>query len=201
MKKIFITLLITCICYVAQGQSSQTVQVESGDLAYNQGDKIAQLGISFGTYGYGYNYYGSRSFTLPIAASLEFGFHEYLSAGPYIGFASWRYDYINNVDYRFSSFAVGARGSFHYLPLINEALELGLDESAWDFYVTLMLGIEAYSWNFDNDIPGYDQANDTDFAFNAVVGFRYKFNRNWGVYFEGGRGAIGYITVGGSYTF
>src|SRR5690606_28712685 len=93
MKQLLITLLIICVCYAAQAQSSQTVQVESGDLAYNQDDKIAQLGISFGTYGYGFGYVGSRSFTLPVTASLEFGFHEYLSAGPFIGFASWRYDY------------------------------------------------------------------------------------------------------------
>lgn len=200
MKQLLIILLAICVCYVAQAQSSQTVQVESGDLAYNQGDKIAQLGVSFGSYGYGFGYLGSRGFTLPVTASIEFGFHEYLSAGPYIGFASWRYDY-TSTDYRFTTFAVGARGSFHYLPLINDALDLGLDESAWDFYVTLMLGIEAYSWNFDNDIPGFNRANDTNFAFNGVVGFRYKFNRNWGVYFEGGRGAIGYATIGASYTF
>ncbi len=199
MKRLLITLLITTVCYAAQAQSGQTVSVESGDLAYSQGDKIAQLGVSFGTYGYGFTYVGNRGFTLPLTASLEFGFHEYLSAGPYVGFASWRYDF-STTDYRFTTFTAGARGSFHYLPLINDALDLGLDESAWDFYVTLMLGIESYSWNYDNDFPGLN-SNSTSFAFNGVVGFRYKFNKNWGVYFEGGRGAIGYATIGGSFTF
>ena len=196
MKQLLIILLAICVCYVTQAQSSQTVQVESGGLAYNQGDKIAQLGVSFGSYGYGFGSIGNRGFTLPVTASLEFGFHEYLSAGPYIGYASWNYSGLDN---RFSIFSAGARGSFHYLPLINDALDLGLDESDWDFYITLMLGIQSYSWRDDFIFAG--NLNATEFVFSGVVGFRYKFNRNWGVYFEGGRGAIGYATIGASYTF
>lgn len=169
------------------------VNVEiNGDRAYNEGDKIFIAGISFG--GYGYGFYGSRSIGVPpITAALELGIHEYFSVGPYLGYASYRYDWtVGNYSYNFLS--VGGRGSFHYVPLLNEALDLGLDEEKLDFYVSLLLGFEFQRFN-SNGVT-VDLANDTNFIFGPVLGFKYKFNDKFGVYFEGGRGAFGYGTIG-----
>ncbi len=197
MKKLIVIPFLVLFSYLAE---AQTLNVETGDNAYAQGDKIAQLGVSLGAYGYGGGFFGSRSFALPVNASLEFGFHEFLSAGPYVAFSRWGYK-APTYNYHFSVFAAGARGSFHYLPLINDGLDLGLDESKLDFYITVMLGIEARNWNYGDNFSGTVQSNDARFAFNGVLGFKYKFNQNWGAYFEGGRGAIGYATFGASYTF
>lgn len=194
MKNLFIlTSLFTLLSFTAMAQN--TVRVETNDgLAYQEGDKIFLAGISFGYYGYGF--VGSRSVNVPpINAALEFGIHENFSVGPYIGYASWGYNWTNTYDYNWSFLSVGARGSFHYVPLVNEALDLNLDEEKLDFYVTLIIGLEFQS--FDGDaFGGYNYANDTDFIFGPVLGFKYKFNDKIGAYFEGGRGAFGYGTIG-----
>ncbi len=196
MKQVLIFFITICIFHIASAQSDQTVEVEYGGLAYNQGDMIVQLGLSFGTYGYGFDAIGNRGFALPTTASFELGLHEYVSAGAYLGYANWNY---NPIDNRFRVFVAGVKGSFHYLPLINEALDFGLEESNWDFYLTLMFGLQSYSWK--NDFVYAGDLSATGLTFGGVLGFHYLFNQNWGIYFEGGRGALGYLTAGASYTF
>lgn len=174
--------------------AQNTVSVDpAGNRAYNEGDKIFIAGISFGYYGYGY--LGTRTVSLPpLTAALEFGIHENFSVGPYVGYASWKYKN-SGFNYGWDFFAVGARGSFHYVPLINDALDLDLDEEKLDFYVSLLLGLELQSYSGDNN-NFYNYNNNTQFRLNPVLGFKYKFNDKFGVYFEGGRGAFGYGTVG-----
>lgn len=185
MKKIFLTLFIFCTFFMAYGQQ---VEVETDNLAYNEGDLLINAGFSFGYYGYGLT--GSRSLGLiPLTANLEYGFHEYISIGPYIGYASWDYDWVG-ADYNWSLLSIGGRGSFHYLPLLDDALDTDLDLEKLDFYVTLILGVEIGTSN--TDVIN----NDTDVVFGPVLGFKYLFNPNIGVYLEGGRGTFGYGTLG-----
>lgn len=199
MKKLFIITLLAC--GVTIGANAQnTVRVGDsggGGLAYNKGDKIFMAGVSFGYYGYGL--VGGRSIGVPpLTAALEFGLHENFSVGPYVGYASWNYRSFG-LDYGSTLLAVGARGSLHYVPLINEALDLSLNEEKFDFYVTLILGLQFRSFTGNDDFGGllgdnYD--NSTGLQFGPVLGFKYKFNDKFGVYFEGGRGAFGYGTIG-----
>ncbi|MEJ8757149.1 hypothetical protein WG947_09090 [Pontibacter sp. H259] len=190
MKKTFMMLL--ALCFVLAGQS-----VIAQKKAYEQGDYIANLGVSLGYYGYGF--VGSRSGGfIPVTASIEKGFHEYISAGPYVGYASWKYKGPNyNYSWNFTS--VGARGTFHAVPLLNESLSTTINEEKFDLYATLIAGLEFRSFSGDNDIEDY--ANETNFFIGPVLGAKYKFNDRFGVYFEGGRGAFGYGTLGVSANF
>jgi len=190
MKKVFITML--ALCFVLAGQS-----VIAQKKAYEQGDYIANLGVSLGYYGYGY--VGSRSGGfIPITASVEKGFHEHISAGPYIGYASWKYKGVGyNYSWNFTS--VGARGTFHAVSLLNESLDMGINENKIDLYGTLIAGLEFRSFKGDEFIESY--ANETNFFIGPVLGAKYKFNDKVGVYFEGGRGAFGYGTFGVSANF
>lgn len=184
MKKILITLTLFFTI----------VNLSNAQDAYEEGDKIFMAGVSFGYYGYGF--VGSRAVSIPpLTAALEFGIHEYISVGPYVGYASWNYNW-TTVDYSWNFLSLGARGSFHYLPLVNDALDLDLDEEKLDFYVTLIAGIEIQSYSGDDLGSIYNYGNDTDVVFGPVLGFKYKFNEKVGAYFEGGRGAFGYGTVG-----
>jgi len=170
------------------------------DDAYAEGNKIFQAGITFGYYGYGY--VGSRSgVTIPLTASLEYGINDYLSVGPYVGFASWGYTGYNNYKYSWTYISFGGRGSFHYVPLLNEVFETDLDESKYDFYITVLLGAELRHYK-SNDVY-YDNfyGNSTKIIFGPVAGFKYYFSNAFGVYFEGGRGAFGYGTLGVSLKF
>ncbi|MGB3778208.1 MAG: hypothetical protein WA960_07600 [Tunicatimonas sp.] len=198
MKKLFILSFLACgLTFGAQAQNTVRVGESGGGLAYNKGDKIFMAGISFGTYGYGLG--SGRSIGIPpLTAALEFGVHENFSVGPYVGYASWNYDDFG-LDYGWNFLAVGARGSFHYVPVLNEALDLSLDEEKLDFYVTLLVGLEFQSFTGDSfgGIFGDDlNSNSTNFRLGPVLGFKYKFNDKFGVYFEGGRGAFGYGTIG-----
>jgi len=194
MKKLFSVIGILSLLSLSTFAQS-TVRVDggsSGNLAYEEGDKIFLAGISFGYYGYGLA--GSRSLSLPpLTAAFEVGIHEYISVGPYVGYMSW--DYRNlGFNYGWDFLAVGARGSFHYVPLINEALDLSLNEEKLDFYITLLLGLEFQTYNGPDGV--LSNANSTNFILGPVLGFKYKFNDKFGAYFEGGRGAFGYGTIG-----
>ncbi len=197
MKKLCILTFLACsVAFSAQAQNTVRVGESGGGLAYNKGDKIFMAGISFG--GYSYGYLGGRSVSVPpLTAALELGIHENFSVGPYVGYASWSYDY-TSINYSWNFLAVGARGSLHYVPLLNEALDLSLDEEKMDFYVSLLVGMEfqTYSGESFGGILGDGYANNSRFRLGPVLGFKYKFNDKFGVYFEGGRGAFGYGTLG-----
>ena len=202
MKKLCILTFLACgLALSTQAQNTVRVGDSGGGLAYNEGDKIFMAGISFGYYGYGLG--SGRSVSVPpLTAALELGIHENFSVGPYVGYASWGWDNRLlgvNYNYRYNFLAIGARGSFHYVPILNEALDLSLDEEKLDFYVTLLVGLEFQSYNGEDfGGPFGDRYNDnyTRFRLGPVLGFKYKFNDRFGAYFEGGRGAFGYGTLG-----
>ena len=123
MKKLFILSFLACgLTFGAQAQNTVRVGESGGGLAYNKGDKIFMAGISFGTTATAIGS-GRTLGVPPLTAALEFGVHENFSVGPYVGYASWNYNSFG-LDYGWNFLAVGARGSFHYVPVLNEALDL-----------------------------------------------------------------------------
>ncbi|MBK6265971.1 hypothetical protein JKA74_13090 [Marivirga sp. S37H4] len=166
--------------------------VQAQDLVYEKGDNIFNAGFGLGYYGYGA--LGTRSFSVPaITANYEVGIHEYFGVGPYAGFAKWNYrSNIYGYDYGFSIFTIGGRGSFHFSSLLNEALDMGIDDSKLDLYIALLMGMEfqTYSGDYGN------QEGDVDLKFGPVFGVRYYLSNNFGLYFEGGRGSLGWATFG-----
>jgi hypothetical protein len=204
MKKItLLTLILVTFLSITALSQEESVDAENDsirtDLTYNQGDKILQGGISLGYYGYGY--LGSRSgFTVPLSAAFEYGFHKDISAGPFLGFARWSYDYLD-YSYAWTFTTFGVRGSFHYLPYLNDIMETEIDPSKFDFYVTLLLGLELrnYSTSYENATDQYE--NDVNGIFGPVVGFKYYFNPTFSAYVEGGRGMFGYAKLGVSMKF
>ncbi|MGB3619407.1 MAG: hypothetical protein WBA12_14920 [Catalinimonas sp.] len=160
--------------------------------AYEQGDKIFQAGIGFG--GYSYGFFGNRALSVPpVTAALELGVHEYISAGPYVGYANYRYNYSFFSDnYNITHLAGGLRGSFHYLPLLNDLADLDIDDDKFDFYITLFGGLRFE--NVSDDFVG--RSNDVDVTIGSVLGFRYKFNPGFGAFAELGYGPLSYGTFG-----
>jgi hypothetical protein len=196
MRKLVYILSISLLFLAGQ-------QVSAQNDAYNIGDKTASIGLTVGYYGYGF--LGSRSIGFPpITLTGEYGFHEYVSAGAYLGFASWKYDYSGygyNYSYRWSFVSAGARATFHYLPLLNENLELDIDEEKFDFYLSVIAGLEFQNYKSDDDIIGVDYSNDVDLAFGPFAGFKYMVNEQLGVFAEGGWNAFGFFTLGASIRF
>lgn len=180
-----------------------SLQLSAQRNAYEIGDKTAGAGITFGYFNYGY--YGSRVISLPaIMFSGEYGFHEYVSAGAYLGFVSWKYkyDYLTTYTYKQSIVAGGIRGSFHYLPLLNEYIDLGLDETKFDFYVSLIGGLNIERFKSDDNLNGVVNVDDNvSVSLGSFLGFKYMVTEQIGVFAETGWNALGYLTLGATARF
>jgi hypothetical protein len=194
MKKNLFTLILLCSLLFTGSAFAQ-----GG--AYQKGDKLFNAGVSFGAYNHKID--GSRSTGfIPVSASLEFGVHESISVGPYIGYGSWAYSssyWGYNFTTKASALALGGRASYHYLPFLNEELGLNLNEAKFDFYATGLLGIEfrnASVYSGDGSGSSSSSISSTHFVPGVVLGFKYLFTDKVGAYLETGRGALGYGTLG-----
>ena len=173
---------------------------EAASPVFQKGDLMLNAGFSFGLIGYGYGYLGSRSFSIPITANMGYGITDEISIGGYVGYYGASYG-PSNSRYRLSNFSFGVQGTFHATPLLNEALDLGIDETKFDYYARLILGYETYSWKYNGTFFSEELRSDNDgrVVFGPVLGVRYLFKPTIGVYIEGGRGAYGWLTMGASF--
>lgn len=163
---------------------------------YQKGDISVNAGFSLGLIGYGYGYYGSAGFAIPLMANLEYAVNEMVGVGPYVGFMRRSYGSIDNRR-SFTALAFGAQAVFHVTPLLNELLDTEIDEDKIDYYGRVILGLETRTWRYNGErIDDNYYNNSVVPRFGPVVGARYMFNPNLGVYGEGGRGAFGYLTLG-----
>lgn len=163
---------------------------------YQKGDISVNAGLSLGTFGYGYGFYGSSSGFLPVTANLEYSINDRFAVGPYVGIYSRTYQYLTYKD-RFTAFSFGGRGTFHASGFLNELFNWNINEEKLDLYATVILGIESRSWSWDDEYDVdrlYD--NEAYLEFGPLVGIRYNFNPSFGAFFETGGGTFGLATIG-----
>ncbi len=192
MKQIILVMTALALLFSVQTSAQESEEAGQYERPYSQ---LIQGGFSFGYYGYGY--VGSRTgFTLPVSASYETFVADDISAGGFLGYSSYRYQGYSNYEYKWSFLNFGVRGSYHYIPLLNELTDAEIDQSKWDFYISLMLIFERRSYSSSDDY--YEDYYQDDFNMNlgSVAGFRYKFSDFLSLYFEGGRGSFGYGNLG-----
>lgn len=205
MKNLFLPTLLALFIALGAAQAQNTVRVGGGGggLAYEEGDKIVQIGLGLGRAvgGYGFAYGGLG---ISVNGAFEYGIHEYFSVGPYAAFGRYSYSYgvgipgLAERDYNLTAVAIGARGSFHYTSLLNEALDANIDEEKIDLYVSLLLGLEFFDTNIDNEFLDY---NTLVLDGGAVLGGRYKFNPRVAVFTELGYAGLSVWTIGASFYF
>jgi hypothetical protein len=201
IKKLKIGVVLTALLIGWLAPMKATAQ-DLQPVDYSQ-VSIAGGGISFGYYGYGFA--GSRSIGIPpLTAFYEMGVHQNITAGPFISYARWDYRWGvagSTWGYNWSFLTLGGRGTLHLTSLINEWFDTEIDVSRWDLYGTAILGLEFRRFSYTGTgFPGeYD--NDWRLFLGPVLGARYYFSNNIGVYLEGGRGSLGAFTVGVSATF
>lgn len=204
MKKIVLFLAILGLGWFnLNSQEEQDDKVDPFQRAFSPNNSYLNLGVNFFARNYSpnvgwfWNNYNYRSIP-PIVASYEYGFHEYMSLGGFIGVHSygWEYRIASGVyDYDFRRTSFGPRFSFHYVPLANEIADLGIDEEKFDFYATISGAI-----NITREVRTEPTLKSTErtpsFSIGTILGFRYMFNNNFGVYIEGGRGSLGFANFG-----
>ncbi len=162
-------------------------------------DGVSLLGGGLYLGYYSYNFFGTRSLSIPpIKAYYEYGIHEYVTIGPFVGMARWSYRYINS-DYSWTFYQVGARGSLHLVSLINNVLDANIDESKVDWYITVLSGLEIRNYSSQTFPDLYD--NRVRVILGPITGVRYYIGDNFALFAEGGRGALGYLSLGVSLKF
>ncbi len=173
-----------------------TVCSFSAQAQYEKGDLLINPGISLLGYGYGYGFGGSYSGLPALSASIEYNVTDNIGVGGYGGFVSRSYKYAGFKD-RWSNIGFGARGIFHASEVLNDALGANINSEKLDIYGGLSLGYELYTWSYDdNSIYRGSGASSGAFVLGGILGTRYMFSPNLGVYGELGRGAFGAITLG-----
>lgn len=174
MKKIFLLLVFVFTTFLSIESNAQNG-------AYNEGDKIFMAGVGLNSY---------YHLGIPLSASLEYGFHKRVSGGAFLGFTGYE---------GVSTFTVGGKATWHFLPVLNRELELNIDDDRWDFYISGYLGLRNTNYNLDRFIPG-SRVDVTRPFLTASLGTKYFFSPNLAGFLELG-GAISWTNIGVSLTF
>jgi len=177
---------------------------QSPEKAYEVDDKILGLGVSFGYFRY-YGKYVSAS--IPLIAHGEYAFHDYVSVGVFFGYQNYKYTDTYNegsppytkvqYTYLYSVVAIGAKGSFHIFPYVNDRWNTGIDDSMMDAYATAFVGysIHVYKEVTNTGYSEYDKLNNRP-VFGPAIGFRYMFVPQVGAFAEAGVGPLGFTSAG-----
>ncbi len=198
MKKLFVSAVL-CIAFSSAVFAQNTVRVETSDFTYNKGDKIAQIGIGVGASSGSWGY-GSLGFGVSVLGSLEFGIHDFISIGPYLGFAGYDYDYSIYSNSSLTYLAFGAKSSLHIIPFITEVFDANWTPDKLDLYVALYTGLQIRNDHYDFGGTNYNNS-DLGFNFGFVPGIRYMPSPKIGFFGELGYGPLSFFTAGVAFEF
>jgi hypothetical protein len=176
------TFLLLLLPFCATGVMART--------AFDKTGKVAQVGIGIGGLG---GFYGTSSLPV-ISVGLDFGVHEFVSVGGVAGYSSSKVEYpffaLNqSYSYKYSYFTLGVRGSYHFLQLPNEKLDL---------YGGLGLGFNIVSSKYDGTAINQVlvRGSSGSYMFLGIhAGGRYFFSPNFAAYAELGYG-LGILNIG-----
>ncbi len=165
----------------------------SQESIFQNGDKVVNFGIGFGSTLYSGSFYNSS--VPPLSASFEMGIQDgilekgVLGVGGYLGYSAYKWEntYLGGAyGWKYSNIILGARGVFHY-PLVDEL----------DTYTGLLLGVQIISSKETGDFPSGINYNSQSGGLTAAwfAGARYYFSDNFGAFLELGYG-ISYLTLG-----
>ncbi len=190
MKKQFLCAFV--FAFTLLSGSAARAQFAKGDILINPG-------VSFLGYGYNFGYSGGYSGLPALSASVEYSITDQIGVGGYVGYQSRSYKYSSSSKIRWTSIGFGARGVYHASSFLNDALNASINEEKLDIYAGLSLGYQTYSWNYgDTGLSGLNNGTG-GVVLGGILGVRYMFSPNIGVYGELGRGAFGAITLGATF--
>lgn len=179
------------LCSAFTANTSQAQDWDEGHIAVS-------AGTSFGAYSWRLSSQYSRlSSSLPLYASVEYGAIEDLGVGVYGGIQTQRYRFDNGIfdsEYDYSLLSFGIKATYHFTNLINSELDGGVPSEV-DIYASAYAGPTIGTWS-RRDAFGAELSNTFSLNFSPVIGIRYMLAKNFGVYAEAGRGALGYFSGG-----
>ena len=161
---------------------------------FNKGDKVLSFGFGLGsTYVTWGTYY--KTSVPPIFVSGDYCVREKLGpgnlgVGGILAYSAYKYD-VGNWGWKYTTFIIGARGTYHFTDLVPKL----------DLYGGIVLGAKIVSNKSFGDYPGYGYtANNSGVLYDIFAGARYYFSDNFGVMAELGYG-IAWLKLGVSIKF
>lgn len=188
MKKFLAFLMIPCLVLFGS-LSAQAQVIEKGDILVSPNFNLGHH-TGFGVLGFG----TLSGFVPGMTVNVDIGVHDYVSVGPYVGFAGKKY---SDGD-RWSSIGFGARGNFHWGKLIGDKKGNELLSDKLDLYYSLGLGGHLSTYKYD-----YLDEKDTDFqfGFSSTLGVRYYFLDWMGAQMEWGWAEMSWAKIGVTFKF
>ena len=159
MKKLAVTLIIFISALIAGKAHAQ---------AFQQGDKLLNLGLGLNSY-----YSGG----VPFGASFEVGIDDDLSVGANVDYLS-----TSNYGYRFTALYFGGRGSYHFNRILN------IKDEKFDLYAGAGLGYRSFSWADSYNGISIDSYG-SGIYLGIHLGAKYYFSDTVGAFAE--IGAVG----------
>ncbi|QMU27771.1 outer membrane beta-barrel protein [Adhaeribacter radiodurans] len=165
MKKF--TLILFClvaIFTISQAQAQTPVK-----------NKYLNVGIGLAAYTAG---------GVPIGASLEVDYKNNISIGGFFDYARYGYRY-SGYKWNYNFLYFGARGSYHLGELLKD---LDIDDSKFDPYAGISLGIRTSWYNDNTDYDNFKSPYNGGIFLGVHVGSRYMFSEKLGGFAEVGYG-------------
>jgi len=182
-KNIIFSLSIFILISLSLPTESQAQSFEKGTISVSPGINLGGLG-----------FYGSGS-GIPLVASGEYGIHEYIGVGPFVGFANYKFGSGTGA-YKYRIITAGVRGDFHYASLLEELLEMDMNSDKLDLYIAVLVGYQTTAYSgpdgttFGSGLYG-NRANS-----GVALGGRFYISDNFAVYAEAGRILYGALNIG-----
>ncbi len=155
------------------------------------GENVITAGLGLGYPGL----YGTSGMP-PIFLALDHGIVSNFSVGGIVSYSTSSYDYGTDYKWSYSYIFVGARGAYHFGPMMKE-----LPKNI-DLYAGLTLGYHIVSAKYDGRgeerLASFYSAGASYFGFGFFGGARYYFTPKFAATAEVGYD-IGYLKIGISY--
>lgn len=140
--------------------------------------------------------------SLPLVASVEYGFSKCFSAGIWGGYYSRTFRYLDSIPgetagsrvFKSRYIPFGIKGTAHLTKLLERKTGVDLLSEDLDIYASLLLG---YEYNFVQHAEGLPQMKSKSKpAVGFVVGARYYFHYRYALFAEMGPGVMGWGALG-----
>lgn len=167
MKKLSFILALSLLI-IAQADAQKCFQ---------KGNVLLNPGIGLGS-----NYARNNGFNPSFFFSADFGVHDYVSVGPYVG-STFFGNRVNAVDF-------GARGNFHWWQLLDDKVNADLKQSQLELYATLWMGYELIM------VRDFGSSGSFDIGFTQGLRWYPNSNNRFAIYGEFGYTPIAFATLG-----
>lgn len=163
----------------------------AGESCFQKGNSNIQAGLGLGM---------GAGFPVGAVATYEYAIHDLVSVGGSFTFSGKKEDvFLTEVSWK--GFNISLRGNFHLfnLPALENKVPIN---DKLDVYGGLAMGFAIRKAKVESQIEGFNySSNDNGFLFSVILGAKYYFTKNFGVYLEESAISTGIFNLGAVFKF